>query len=91
MKPEELTAEQKAKLMACKNFDELMSALGSMGVELSDEQLAGIAGGICRSDCTLHGAICRKDSSSPNLPDCTTLFQCPVKFECQGFEGPTPE
>ena len=45
MKPEELTAEQKAKLMACKNFDELMSALGSMGVELSDEQLDAVAGG----------------------------------------------
>ena len=45
MKPEELTAEQKEKLQACKNTDELMSALSGMGIALTDEQLDAVAGG----------------------------------------------
>ena len=45
MKPEDFTAEQKAKLKSCKNMDELMSALGTMGIELSDEQLEAASGG----------------------------------------------
>ena len=87
----DLAPELMEKAKACKTIEELEELARAEGIELSDEQLAGIAGGICRSDCTLHGAICRKDSSSPNLPDCTILFQCPVKFECQGFDGPIPE
>ena len=45
MKPEELTEEQKTKLKSCKNTDELMSMLGTMGIELTDEQLDAVAGG----------------------------------------------
>ena len=45
MKPEELTAEQKEKLKACTDSSELMSALGTMGIELTDEQLDAVAGG----------------------------------------------
>ena len=45
MKPNELTDEQKAKLKSCKDTDELMSALGTMGIELTDEQLDAVAGG----------------------------------------------
>ena len=45
MKPNELTDAQKDKLKSCKDNDELMSALGSMGIELTDEQLDAVAGG----------------------------------------------
>ncbi len=45
MKPEELTAEQKEKLKACKDSNEMMSMLGEMGIELTDEQLDAVAGG----------------------------------------------
>ena len=45
MKPEELTDEQKAKLMACRDSAELRSMLGEMGIELTDEQLDAVAGG----------------------------------------------
>ena len=63
MKPEELTEEQKTKLKSCKDSDELMSALGSMGIELSDEQLDVVAGGAafgekwdqCRGFCPSFG------------------------------------
>ena len=46
MKPEDLTAEQKAKLKSCKDSAELQSMLNDMGVELTDEQLEAAAGGI---------------------------------------------
>ena len=45
MKPEELTDEQKAKLKSCQDTGEMMSALGTMGIELTDEQLDAVAGG----------------------------------------------
>ena len=45
MNPNELTDEQKAKLKSCKDSSELMSMLGNMGIELSDEQLEAASGG----------------------------------------------
>ena len=45
MKLNELTEEQKAKLKSCTDSKELMSALGEMGIELTDEQLDAVAGG----------------------------------------------
>ncbi len=45
MKLNELTEEQIAKLKSCKDSKELMSALGEMGIELTDEQLDAVAGG----------------------------------------------
>ena len=45
MKPEDLTAEQKAKLKSCKDSAELQVMLNDMGVELTDEQLEAAAGG----------------------------------------------
>ena len=41
----DLTEEQKAKVMACKTTDELVALAEEEGVELSDEQLQSIAGG----------------------------------------------
>ena len=45
MKLTDLTEEQKAKLKSCKDSEELLSMLGSMGLELTDEQLEAAAGG----------------------------------------------
>ena len=45
MKYDDLTDEQKAKVMACKTADELVELAKAEGVELSDEQLNIIAGG----------------------------------------------
>ena len=45
MKYDDLTDEQKAKVMACKTADELVELAKAEGVELSDEQLNSIAGG----------------------------------------------
>ena len=41
----DLTDEQKAKVMARKTTDELVALAEEEGVELSDEQLQSIAGG----------------------------------------------
>ena len=45
MEFENLTEEQKAKVMACKTADELVALAKEEGVDLSDEQLDSIAGG----------------------------------------------
>ena len=41
----DLTPEQAAKAKACKTSEELIALAESEGVELTDEQLDGIAGG----------------------------------------------
>ena len=41
-----LTDEQKAKVKACKTMDEMMVLAGEWGVELPDEVLDAVAGGI---------------------------------------------
>ena len=43
---ENLTDEQKEKAKACKNSDELMKLAGEWGIELPDEVLGAIAGGV---------------------------------------------
>ncbi len=59
MKPNELTDEQKAKLKSCKDTDELMSALGTMGIELTDEQLDAVAGGAVWETCPKEHCNCQ--------------------------------
>lgn len=44
-----LTEEQKAKAKACTTPEELIDLAKSEGVELTDEQLEGIAGGSWKS------------------------------------------
>lgn len=44
---EGLTKEQKDKVQNCKNADELMALAKEEGIELTDEQLAVVAGGGC--------------------------------------------
>ena len=42
-----LTDEQIAKAKACKNSNELLQLAKAEGVELNEEQLAAVSGGIC--------------------------------------------
>ena len=44
-----LTEEQIVKVKACKNQDELLALAKSDNIELTDEQLAAVSGGICTS------------------------------------------
>ena len=44
---ENLTEEQIAKVKACKNGDEILALAKKEGIELTDEQLAAVGGGIC--------------------------------------------
>ena len=43
---EDLTPELQEKVRACKTADELVALASAEGVELTDEQLEGIAGGM---------------------------------------------
>ena len=45
MEFDDLTDEQKAQVMACKTAEELVALAKAEGVELTDEQLDGVAGG----------------------------------------------
>ena len=45
MSYENITDELKAKALACKSSEELVALAEEEGIELSDEQLDGIAGG----------------------------------------------
>ena len=42
-----LSEEQIAKVKACKSQEELLKLAQEEGVELSDEQLAAVNGGVC--------------------------------------------
>ena len=44
-----LSEEQIAKVKACKNQEELLEVAKAEGIELSDEQLAAVNGGVCTS------------------------------------------
>ena len=45
-----LTDEQIERAKACRSHDELLKMAKAEGVELTDEQLAAIDGGMCSSD-----------------------------------------
>ena len=54
-----LTPEQIAKAKACKNQEELLALAKQEGIELSEEQLAGISGGgLCYSTPTFTCPKC---------------------------------
>ncbi|MBR1829621.1 MAG: Nif11-like leader peptide family natural product precursor [Atopobiaceae bacterium] len=58
---ENLTPEQMEKAKSCKTIEELEQLAHDEGLELSAEELKGIAGGICKHDCDWLGAQCRND------------------------------
>ena len=45
-----LTKEQIAKVKACKNTEELLKLAKEEGIELSNEQLEAVNGGVCSND-----------------------------------------
>ena len=57
MELNDLTEEQKAKVLACKNTEELVALAKDEGVELTDEQLGAVSGGWTPCELT-----CRKYS-----------------------------
>ena len=42
---DDLSAETKAKLLKCKSPEDILELAKSEGIELADEQIAGISGG----------------------------------------------
>ena len=50
-----LTEEQRAKARACTTADELIQLANEEGVELSDDQLDAINGGVVTAPCRDHG------------------------------------
>ena len=56
-----LTEEQIAKVKACKSQKELLALAKKEGIELTDEQLEAVNGGICTSTPTV---VCPKCGSS---------------------------
>ncbi len=54
MEFEDLAEEQKAKARSCKNAEELIALAASEGIELTDDQLKHVAGGIGQSCMTMH-------------------------------------
>ena len=53
----DLTPELKERARACKTAEELVALAHSEGIELSDEQLEALSGGIW-DDCGSHGSDC---------------------------------
>lgn len=51
---EKLTDEQKAKARACRSEEELMALAETEGVELSDDQLEAVSGGVNWPDCPTY-------------------------------------
>ena len=45
-----LNADQIKQVQACNNQDELLALANAEGVELTDEQLAAVSGGVCFKD-----------------------------------------
>ena len=57
MNLEDLTPEQQEKAKACKTPEDVLALAKEVGYELSDEELAGIAGGWCPVH-VCHGFSC---------------------------------
>ena len=53
-----LSQEQIAKVKACKNHEELLALAKAEGIELSDEQLEAVSGGICTSTPDFQCPVC---------------------------------
>lgn len=60
MNYDDLTPDQKEKAKACKTVDELVELAKSEGIELSDAELEGMAGGLSWGDgkCSLFEEDC---------------------------------
>lgn len=68
---EDLTDEQKSKARECKTTEELIAFAESEGIELSEEQLDAMAGGV-NWDCPLIIKDCDKYESPCRRKHCAT-------------------
>ena len=76
----DLTPEQQEMARACKSVDELVELAKSFGVQLSEEELAAVAGGV--GGC-IRGFSCLLYSPSPEPnPECPVKDSCPKVFTC---------
>ena len=67
-----LTEEQKAKVRGCKNQEELLKLAKEEGIELTEEQLEAVSGGIC--------------TSSTKCPNCgCTSFEWGESCNCRKY------
>ena len=74
-----LTDEQVKKVKACKSSQEILELAKSEGVELNEEQLAAVSGGMCSTDektakCPECGSKDLEFSHSPVSP--TGIYIC---------------
>ena len=58
MNYENLSPEQQERAKACKTPEELSALAEEEGLEISDEMLEGVAGGIDLSECRRYRHIC---------------------------------
>ena len=52
-----LTPEQRARAKQCKSAEELLALAKEDGYELTDDEIEGISGGWCFSDCGRHNPL----------------------------------
>ncbi len=64
-----LTDEQKAKAKACKTMDELAALAGKEGIELPDEALDQVAGGVQARNPIGAGYVDEFGNPTPRNPD----------------------
>ena len=66
-----LSKEQIDKIKACKNQEEMLAIAKEEGVELTDEQLEAVSGGICTERC----------------PNCHSDYLVRIKYDEQDKDG----
>ena len=76
-----LSEEQIAKVKACKDQQELLELAKEEGIELSNEQLEAVNGGMC----TTTGPKCPQCGSTRTVPDGGFDYKCK---ECKHVFNP---
>ena len=79
---EGLTEEQIARAKECDNPEELLRLAREEGIELSDEQLAAVSGGMCsdtevKSVCPKCGTEVTKEAYNDSYNELYVKFTCP--------------
>lgn len=77
-----LTKEQIEKASKCKTTEELLKLAKEEGVEMSEEQLAAVSGGICsdstvEATCPKCGAKVKSEVYKGSLEKALAEFKCP--------------
>ena len=82
-----LTEEQIAKVKACKSTDEILAVAKNEGVELTEEQLEAVSGGVCTS-CTCPKCGSNEAYSSWSVWDGSYFYcpKCEYRWDNEGNE-----